>query len=477
MKSALYFSSENIEVVGYTGSGPGAKVKAYESVPLGEGTVMNGRIIDADSVIEHLSELRNKHAELFGDVSLTVDGSTIFTRQVYTPRLSAKQYLQLARDEFSEVADNFQEMVVAYRVLSGGEGGQNVLICAADKAQVESYIAVCRHAGIKLNAIHIGVEAMLNYASLLAADADSSVVVNVVDGVTMLSMIFDNGRNVFMSRTRIYGEGDAQYLADILDNLSGLINFTKSERYNYISRSYYLGLSEKKVSFMREVNSYPEVRLDWLDMSRGSRDGVLPQTAQFPCLHAMLGSGSIDLIKGLKSLQHYEKSKKPKKRWIYVFALLIAAIAIPAVIMYMNLLSLNADVKKLKDYVEDPAIVSKAAELEEMSRSTEAYDVILRQVEAIRKNEEESAVITNRILDTVMNYTSIVTVEQLIYTGMDGVLRVSGTSPTQVEFARYVENLKGSDLINDVQYSGYSTSGGGVYSFTIDIYLAVKEAE
>ena len=474
MKSTIYFSSEKIEVIGFTGSGNHVHIKSYISSPT-EGAVINGRITDAELLVEHLALLRDSRPDMFIDVSLTVDGSAIPTRQVTAPKLSAKQYRQLARDEFSEVAENFDGMVVDYRVLSSGENGQNVFICAADRAQIETYISVCRHAGVKLHAVHVGVEAIMNYVESNPGIRSSTSVINVVDGVTMLSMIFDRGVNVFMSRTRLYSEGHEQNIPNILENLSGLVNFNKSEKFGDISCSYYLGLNEKDLAFMREINQHPEVELRTLDISGAEGTGILPASAQFTYLHTMLPSGSIDLIDGLRELEKHTKSQRPKKRWIYAFALLIAAIAIPAAILFSRVFSLNREIERLDDYVNDPSALSKIDELDELSVVTARLNGILSQLEEIREEDAEKAVFTNRLIDAVVKGSSVVTIEQFNYTGTEGVLKIAGNSPTQLEFAQYVENLKRSDLVQYVQYSGYSAAKEGFYSFTADIYL-VEEA-
>jgi hypothetical protein len=264
MKSAVYVSSEKIEAIGFSGSS-GGKIALHDYVAgeLPEGVVMNGKIIDNAAFNECLIGLKKRKAALFKRVSLTIDGSSVLTKKVVTPKLNKWQYLQLALDELSETTDNPESLVCNTLMLRG----QNAMLAvAAEKAQIDSYANAFKAADIMLESINIGVETILSYVNTHQKFAQSTCVINLIDGVTMLSMVFSKGVNVFISRTRLFGEENNELLQNVLDNLSGIIQFAQSEKFENIENSYYLGLKKADVDFMASINPYSEIVISELDV-------------------------------------------------------------------------------------------------------------------------------------------------------------------------------------------------------------------
>ena len=224
MKSSIYVSAEQIQVIGHLGGA----VRRYVTYPIPEGTMFNGTITDSAFLAECLMSLKREHSELFSSgTTLIVDGSTILSRRITSPNLSHKQYLQLVRDDFADSIDSTDNLVCGYHKLQSVENA--ILACAVNKAQVDSYISTFNEAGIKLSGIHIGVDTILGLVKSRADLQQGTIVINVIDGLTMLSMLFENGNNIFISRSRLYGEEKEQVFRSVLENLNGLIQFTRSK--------------------------------------------------------------------------------------------------------------------------------------------------------------------------------------------------------------------------------------------------------
>ena len=175
MKSSIYISAEQIQVLGYSGK----KVKRVATFPLPEGTMFNGNIMDATFLTECLVSMRKDNPALFkGGVSLVVDGGSIPTRRLTVPRLSHKQYMQRVRDDFADSIADSNAMVCAYRKMGDG----TILGCGVNKSQVDSYISTFSAAKIKLTSIHIGAEQLYTLVKTTPALQESTIVLNVLDG-------------------------------------------------------------------------------------------------------------------------------------------------------------------------------------------------------------------------------------------------------------------------------------------------------
>ncbi|MDR1670077.1 MAG: hypothetical protein LBR76_08970, partial [Oscillospiraceae bacterium] len=236
MESSVYISSEQIQVVGYSGG----VIREFVTHPLPEGTMINGMITDQAFLIECLASMRGEHPELFKKPSLVVDGSAILVKRIPTPKLGKKQYRQLVRDDFSEAGENADDLACGFQTLPGGRA---LLACAADKSVIDNYTSAFKSVGVNLRSIRVGTQAIMSYIATRPELQQKSFVLNMIDGVTMLSLIFENGVNVFISRTRLYGDTKEQLAQTIIDNLGGLIQFNRSQKFGEVTDSYYLGVS------------------------------------------------------------------------------------------------------------------------------------------------------------------------------------------------------------------------------------------
>jgi len=374
MKSSIYVSAEQIQAIGYTGK----SVNQLVTYPLPEGTIYNGTITDSAFLAECLASMKKENPALFkSGVSLVVDGSTILTRRIVTPKLSAKRYLQLVRDDFADSAESSDDLVCGYRKLDSAENA--ILACAVNKTQVDSYISTFGESGIKLDSIHMGVELILSFVKSRQELQSSTVVLNIIDGFTMLSLLFENGNNIFMSRSRLYGEEKEQVFQNVLENLNGLIQFTRSQKIGEITVSYYLGVAEADMRLLDAFNPHPDIRLGTLRVIEGQGD--IPPSAHFACLNMVYGGDSIDLISRRKDLDKYVKAKRPKKLWIPFLIIYVVVLAGIAGYLWWQNSILDSSINEIKNFLYAPATVEKQAELQALGRETNMYNSIATHVD------------------------------------------------------------------------------------------------
>lgn len=477
MNSSVYISSEKIEVMGYTKTGVNVSVKEYITYPLPEGTVINGKILDQAALCDCLSELRVKHPALMKSVTLTVDGSSILLKRLTVPRLKKNQYYQLVADEYNDSAEGSEELVCDYYPLFGhGEksAGKAVLACACDKALIESYTSVFKSAGIKLGKIKIGVEAVLNYVNTSPDLRFSTVVLNIIDGFTMLSVIFEYGSIVFISRTRLYGEDNTDIVRNILDNLSGLIQFNKSENFSDITHSYYLGLNEEDLALMNVLNPHA-VNLASLDITRGARGaGKLGREAHFVYLNALTDKNGTDLIRSYDKHIKLQRRRRPKVLWPFALLALALVVAAPAVYFSYLVWGVDDDIAELSAYLGDSAVIEKSLELDVITVRTSYYKDILDQLEA--KRAQEAGAVSREVFDLITGTLSDrVGVSRIDYNEGTRVIQIQAKGITESDASEYIDALGRSSLVESINYTGYSYTSDGEYSFSISVTLAAKE--
>ena len=464
MKSSIYVSAEQIQVIGHLGS----TVRRYVTYPLPEGTMYNGTITDSAFLIECLMSLKREHSDLFGGgTTLIVDGSTILSRRIASPNLNHKQYLQLVRDDFADSVDSTDNLVCGYHRLPSAENA--ILACAVNKAQVDSYISTFNEAGIRLSGINIGVDAILGFVKSRPDLQQSTIVINVIDGLTMLSMLFENGNNIFISRSRLYGEEKEQVYRSVLENLNGLIQFTRSQKISEITRSYYMGISDADMQLLDAFNPHTDIALSPLSAYLGK--GELPPEAHFASLNMLFGGG-IDLLAARIALDKYVKSQRPKKLWIPFLAIYILVLAAIASVLGYLVIQETRKINEINEYIKRPAIVEKLNEIGILQRETRFYNEIIRQVDEKADWEESMPLASSRTLNTIIVTHGVdVEVRNFEFNADTGVLRVRATCEDATVASDYVDALYDFGVAQKIEYRGYGSTMDGDFVFTIDITL------
>ncbi len=463
MESSVYISSEQIQVIGYSGG----TIKQFVTHPLPEGTMINGMITDQSFLVECLSSMRGDHPELFKRPSLVVDGSAILVKRIAAPKLTGKQYRQLVRDDFSEAGENADELACGYQMLPGGTA---LLACAAAKNLVDSYTSAFKSVGVTLGSIRIGTQAIMSYIDSRPDLQKKSFVLNVIDGVTMLSLIFEDGVNVFISRTRLYGDTKEQLAQTIIDNLGGLVQFNRSQKFGEVTDSYYLGVSAADLRLLEALNPHMNVKLEVLDIFRDVRGAEqLPPNAHFAYLNTRPGKNSIDLIACRKELAAHRKKAKVTKRWIPFAVLYVIVLAMPIVYFYYQASLIDKDIEAVNAVLQDPANIAKQEELTALGNDTSKLRSVINQHKNKLIYDGTLTNISSEIVELFLDsYGPDVTIDSFVYSQSTGYVRVSGKGATENDPANYSDKIKASDLVLSVYQTGY----GSDFSFSLEAILA-----
>ena len=468
MKISTYISSEQIQVIGHSGGAP----KRFNAYSLPEGVVFNGVILDQPYMVKALTSLKNKNPGIFnGEVSLIVDGSSLLSRKISTPKLSRARYINLVRDDFGDTIENPGDIVCGYIELSSNESA--ILGYAVNREQVDTYINVFKEAGIVLASIHIGSEAILRYVATTSKLQSGTIAINVIDGTAMLTMLFVNGNNVFSSRTKLYGDYEDQMLDNILDNLNGLKQFAQAQKFGEIKRSFYLGLSDDEVGIMEENNPHSEIRLYPLSVYDGP-GGAPPPETHFCCLNMILGSKCINLVEARKELDRYVREKKPSKSKFVFIILFILGLSVPALYLYIEVSFVDSDIAEARAYIDSELVARRLEQISLLRERTTVLADIVNQGEVKSEWEDSMVKATSFMLNTlIFDHGENVFVTQFDFSEVSGVARMGVRCEDATVSTYYVDVLQASGIVRDrgVSYRGYSSSDGELYLFQVDVRL------
>jgi hypothetical protein len=468
MKASIYISGEEIQVVGYRGT----TVEKYITWPLPEGTMYNGMITDRAHLLECLTSMKKENPSIFKNgASLIVDGSTILSRRIVSPKLNHKQYQQLARDDFADSVENTMEMVCGYYRPEPAA----ILACAVNKEQVESYIFTFKEAGIRLDTVHVGIEAVLRYVKSKKELQQGSIVLNIVDGVTMFSLLFENGVNVFMTRSRLYGEEKSQMFQQVLENLNGLVNFAQSQKLDEVTRSYYMGVDEDDMRLLEALNPHTDIELHTLGPDQAKR--TLPPSAHLVYLN-VLYKFSIDLVAAHKELTVLLHGKSLGSVLLPLIIVYILVMAAPTSWLLINVNSRQSDVNQVSAFLNDPEVQEVINELNRLNARMSFYQNFDRQVgdknDWLRNIPKQSSY----VLDMIMyDHGQRVTVTRYDFNQDQGIVRITASCDNAFVATDYVDVLLDSGIAWDVTYRGYGRGSDDDFTFSIDIMLTAEGDE
>jgi len=295
----------------------------------------------------------------------------------------------------------------------------------------------------------------------------------VLDGQTMLSMVFVGGDNIFMSRTRLYGEDKAQLFNNMLENLSGLIQFVQSQKHGAITESYYLGVSEADIVLLKEINPYEDIIIGMFELSKSSVE--VPSRAHFSVLNAKSAKSGIDLLNAREQLDAYLKNKQPKKWWIPALVVYVLVFAGATGYLLYEIYNTTRDIKEIEDYINSPSVVQRRAELNQLIADTDYYNSILQQAEERADWENDRPAVTSEMIDFIFfGHGTAVTVRNFEFSDRTGTVRVSAVCVDAQVATAYVDSLYRNGIAENVQYTGYGSGSDGLFTFSVEITLIVE---
>jgi len=461
-----------IKVLAYTKSGR-VSVKDFLTYPLPEETVLNGIIIDGAPIVEGLRLLKNEKPLLFNDVSLVIDGSFVYTKKITVPgKLNKLMYDEVIRDEFAEISSDSENLICDHFLLSSNDdGSKDILACAVENAHAQAYLGIFSAVGIKLTSVHLGVMTVLQFVENNSDLKVIPFVLNVVDDVILLSMIFQNGVNVFQSRTRLYGDDRATLVRSTLDGLSGIIQFNKSQNFTDLTYCFYLGLSTSDMDLVALNATHPELTFSQLNIYSDAKGAEqLPPGAHFAYLNTLVPDAKSDLLNNIKMLEKAKNKRKPKNRWLPVLAGTVLLLAAVIAVLWILVSGVDRDIRKQNDFLNNPNTISERSRIDGLKANTRhvnsLYDAVaVRNAEAAAKPQ-----LSRRLLEAILKTAgNSVTISGINFSADNRTVSVSCSGVTEFAAATFVEALSRNPLIDTVYYTGYSTGGAGEFLFTIDV--------
>ncbi|MBS5112428.1 MAG: pilus assembly protein PilM [Coprobacillus cateniformis] len=246
--TVIYISSENISVVTAESKRDVLRINDYFQLPLNEGTMLNGVIIDDYDLKQKLKVVYDKGIT---EAVLVVDSAKILAKSASIPKMRDKEILQFVKDELSTVDSNSEDVVYDYSYIGDDEtvkGASKIFCVGVERQFIDSYLEVFNEAGIAIVAIDYAINVLMSLVKQLAGFLDKSYAITQIDGQNVISVLFINNEYILTNRSRIFStKGTLEFENEVIGVISQLKQFASSSQQDHpLTDIYFFGLDQEK---------------------------------------------------------------------------------------------------------------------------------------------------------------------------------------------------------------------------------------
>jgi Tfp pilus assembly protein PilN len=173
MQTTLYCSQTHLRLVCGKANGNKVKIKTATEIPLPEGGISNGVIVDKNIMIGYFTDIINRYELDRNKTTFIIDNNHIRVKNINVPSLKHTEIMKMITTDFIRSYMYPTGEIVDYAVTdkTRGKDGYSVLATAVEKSIIESYLDVLLGAGMNLKHFTIGANCRMK-AERLNAEND-----------------------------------------------------------------------------------------------------------------------------------------------------------------------------------------------------------------------------------------------------------------------------------------------------------------
>ncbi|MDO5407492.1 MAG: hypothetical protein Q4F28_09200 [Eubacteriales bacterium] len=475
MKTVIYLSNLDVSAVVGTGGRGGVTVSRVCRAKAPEKSIINGMVTDREAFDRFLRAFWAEHRLPERGVTLVLGSARAVTKLIRVPNMSRAKLMEYIPREFSGV-ERTKNPVFTYTKVGRDGNMDRILAGMVDRSFLEPHVNWFQSAGIRLDSIVPGSMAdivMLNHVPGLE---HRTFVAQVLDGLSVLSLLYVDGQYFQMVRSRVTGaRGTVAFGAEcarIIDNQQQFLrvqNVTEP-----ITHVYLLGeFSEQDVEICRESMAQ-------LDGNLRTEQLRNEQIEDFEHIATLLGGliwngGSSDLMCQYRQGTDRWKRRKALAELVLPTAITVLVLTAVAGGQAVKWFSYASEAEQQMKVMSSPALSRAAAEYDALDRAVR--DRKLRE-EMVRKTRTAAAgapVCTSRVRCAVQESAEgLVAAKVTEYDRASGTVRVELSAERAEYVHRFVSRLADRrELFAKVHYDGYAWNGAaGRWETVVELHLA-----
>lgn len=197
--------------------------------PLHPETIVDGLIMDADTVSAAIKRIFEENTIGLKDVAVSISGHSVIVKKITVPQMKANELRGgIAWEAEQHIPYSIEDVTLDFQILGSGDNGKGemeVLLVAVKKDTVNQYLAVIAAAGLKAAVVDVDVFAMENAFEMSEQAKPDEVValVNIGAAITNINVV----RRGFSDFTRDSGLAGNRYTESLQKGLG--LSFEQAE--------------------------------------------------------------------------------------------------------------------------------------------------------------------------------------------------------------------------------------------------------
>ena len=472
----LYLSDHQLLLVRSSSNGKTLNFLKSWRQPLPAGCMLAGVLHDAEAMGNAMLELRKQAGNSALKVQLVIDSSQVMAKTLSVPlALNDKETHGVVLKELSELDSTNRDLVYDYTAMRPGEQ-QDLLCFCAERSMLEQLTQLAQQANIKLTGITTALSGCVRMVQFLPQLAQLSFILCVLDGSSVTTYLFGNGRYLMNTRSHlITPRGTPAVVGELLGYISSMIQFSQSNKAAEPARTvYFCGLQPAEEPGCRVVADTFRITAEPLpDFSqvnyRDNADILL--TDAFPLAGCMLKTKA-KTTNFLTQLNKKEDSTLEKSTaslpWAIPAGLAVAVGIAWGVIAFGNH-QLQSQINQLRQYTQNPENLALMAQAETARTITGYY--LSAEAEALRAKNLllTSPQLTASMLARANNAAGLAaTITSYNFVQSARTITYSCSAADYRQIAAVVARFRNLEDYASLIYTGYSqNTQTGTYDFQI----------
>lgn len=487
MSTVIYLSNQDVRVVVGKGKGSQASVSRVCRAQAPEGSIING-LVTNDEVFDAFFREFWRDNQLPGKgVTLVLGSAQAVTRLFHVPKMSHKKMMEYLPREFAEV-ERTKDPVYSYALMSKKGTMCHVLATMIDRSFLEPHMERFQAMGIRLESIVMATMAEILALNHLSYLSDKTCVIQTLDGMSLLNVLYVNGEYYQFSRSRVFGErGTMAFGVECARTISNQQQFLKTQQIEDVITHIYLGgeFEEDDVEVCKDSIFQMDGSLE-VETIHEEADGRIrfqPEQDWGGFEHFATATGGLLVSRDQSNLLYqYRRNPERMKRRRELIRLLapLAAVsfllgavaAAQAFIWFSRVDTVNEQYQ----YLENPAVISMVAEYDQLAAENEMLDTRIGIIRKTQENMDTYPVYATYVKDAIQGCAAGVAAADITsFDASQGRVSVEASAGDADLIHQFVERLEArTDLFGSVFYDGFNfDERSGSWKSSVVCYLAM----
>lgn len=461
MSTVIYLANQQIQAV--TGSSGQKKVSVSKTyiAEAPEGSIINGIIMDPEAFVGFIKDFWKENKLSTKDVTLVINSSKFIGQTIELPKLKENKVVEYIDREFADLRKD-DDVIYGYIPLKDTDSNMRRVYAEAIATDfIGEYIEIFKEAGIGVKEIHSGESSLIGLTEMTVASYYDTFIMMIADKVTLTTLLWVDKSFYYFNSVRCFHEqGTEDHAMDVARSVSQIIQFMKAHQIAHELQNIQIaGMESFDIRMYREALEQQGIMVPITPY-----DGTVLSAAHEDVQEVLHATSGL-VINGKSQnffTQYHAKNKKTKSQ----SGSRKTIVLIVSVFVVMFLLTLGSFVlrqmkksefNRSEEEVQDPAIQEQLMDYDKLlSRN----DFLRRQFDAINEVNEniDSYPICDQSIVRVMQNCAgtYATVEFESFNAEEGKVVVVAKSDSVDNINRFIKELNGQEIFNDIDYTGYS---------------------